>query len=105
VGDYIFFRYVEIWSSEVDGRNSGRMDKKKFLSFLLPLVIATILSRLAVLIFEDPTRPFAAWQILLLYFLCCFPAKGIVMLFDPRAKTAKAEFLKINFYEDKRACK
>lgn len=81
------------------------MEKKKFLPFLLSLIIAAILTLLAVLVFEDPARPFVAWQILLLYFLCCFPAKGVVMLFDPRAKMAKAEFLKINFYEDKRACK
>ncbi len=69
---------------------------------VLALYFAGIISILLVLIFEKPERPFELWQGLLLFFLCYFPAMGIALLFDPYAKKAKEEYLKINFYEEKK---
>lgn len=69
---------------------------------VLALFFAGILSVLLILIFEKPERPFEIWQGLLLFFLCYFPGMGIALLFDPHAKKAKEEYLKINFYEEKK---
>lgn len=69
---------------------------------VLALVIAGAMAILIVLIFEDPARPFTVCQGLLLYFLCYLTSMGVALLFDPNAKKAKEEFLKINFYEEKK---
>lgn len=69
---------------------------------LLALVIAFILTLLIINTIENPSRPFTPCQTVLLYFLCFLTSMGIAMLFDPNPKKAKEEFLKINFYEEKR---
>ena len=71
---------------------------------LVALLIACVMSILIVLIFEKPDRPFTVWQGVVLYFLSWTTSMGIAMLFDPNAKKAKDEFLKINFYEEKKPC-
>ncbi len=53
------------------------------------------------LLFQDPERPFTMGQQVLLYVVSFLPAMGIAMLFDPFPKQKKAEYLKINFYEEK----
>ncbi len=69
---------------------------------VLALFFAGIISIVVIMIFEKPNRPFEMWQGLLLFFLCYFPGMGIALLFDPNAKRAKEEYLKINFYEEKK---
>ena len=69
---------------------------------VLALVIAGVMSILIILIFEEPARPFTMGQGLLLYFLCYLTSMGVALLFDPNAKKAKEEFLKIKCYEEKK---
>jgi amino acid transporter len=69
---------------------------------VLALFFGGIIAILLIIIFENPARPFAMWQGLLLFALCYLPGMGIAMLFDPHAKRAKEEYLKINFYEEKK---
>ncbi len=69
---------------------------------VLALFFAGIISIVLIVIFEKPAKPFAMWQGLLLFFLCYLPGMGIALLFDSYAKKAKEEYLKINFYEEKK---
>ncbi|HPA71366.1 MAG: hypothetical protein KBA61_13525 [Spirochaetes bacterium] len=69
---------------------------------LLANIIGGAMAILVILIFEEPGRPFTMGQGLLLYLLCVVTSMGIAMFFDPNAKKAKEEFLKINFYEEKK---
>ncbi len=69
---------------------------------LLALMIGGVLAILIILIFENPARPFTVGQGVFLLFLCWFPGMGVAMLFDPYAQKAREEFLKINFYEEKK---
>jgi hypothetical protein len=53
------------------------------------------------LFFEQPGRPFTAGQWAVLYLISFLPAMGIAMLFDPFPRRRKAEYVKIDFYEEK----
>lgn len=69
---------------------------------VLAVIIAAILTYAVLLLIEDCTRPFTSGQTAWLYFFSFLTSMGIAMLFDPNAKKAKEEFLKINFYEEKK---
>ncbi|MCX7677920.1 MAG: hypothetical protein N2316_01745 [Spirochaetes bacterium] len=69
---------------------------------LVALFFAGIIAILLVLVFEKDERPFLVWHGILLLVLCYLPGMGIALLFDPHAKKAKEEYLKINFYEEKK---
>lgn len=69
---------------------------------LVGLFVAGIIAIALVLAFEHPARPFLRWQAIVLFFLCYLPGLGIALLFDHHAKKAKEEYLKINFYEEKK---
>lgn len=67
---------------------------------LIALAIAAVIAVLTVLIFQKAARPFTVPQLVLLYITSYLPAFGIAMLFDPKPRAARAEFLKINFYAE-----
>ncbi|MCU0821713.1 MAG: hypothetical protein MUC95_04470 [Spirochaetes bacterium] len=69
---------------------------------VVALLIAAIITVVIVKLIESPERPFTAGETAWLYFFSFLTSMGIAMLFDPYAKKAKAEFLKINFYEEKK---
>jgi len=66
------------------------------------IILAGIVTVLLILLFEVPGRPFTVGQGLGLYFFALITCIGVAMLFDPHAKKAKEDFLKINFYEEKK---
>ena len=47
-------------------------------------------------------EPLETWQLILLYVLSFLPANGIAMLFDPRPREKREEYLKVNFYDPDR---
>lgn len=67
---------------------------------VLGAVFGAILAVFVVLLFEQPDRPFAVPQLVLLYATCCLPGLGLAMLMDPKPQQVKAEYMKINFYEN-----
>jgi hypothetical protein len=66
----------------------------------LGAVFGVLLAVAVVLVFEEPGRPFSLMQLGLLVLTCCLPGLGLAMLMDPKPQQVKAEYLKINFYED-----
>ncbi len=68
---------------------------------IIAIFIAGLLSITIFTLFEIPSRPFTGGQITWLFFFSFLTSMGIAMFFDPNAKKAKEEFLKINFYEEK----
>lgn len=68
---------------------------------LLAFIISGMITALTIILLEDPARPFTTGNIILLYITAYLPALGVAMLFDPKPKKAKEDYLKINFYEEK----
>ena len=66
------------------------------------LLIAAIITIVTLKLLEVPERPFTGGETALLYFFSFLTSMGIAMLFDPNASKAKEDFLKINFYEEKK---
>ncbi len=69
---------------------------------VIALLIAAVITIVILKVFEVPERPFTIGETGWLYFFSFLTSMGIAMLFDPNAKKAKEEFLKINFYEEKK---
>lgn len=68
---------------------------------ILAIVLGGAIAVAVALLFEKPERPFTMGQQVALFLVSLLPGMGIAMLFDPYPRKKKAEYLKINFYEEK----
>jgi hypothetical protein len=68
----------------------------------ITIISAGIITAVTLLLIVDPSRPFTQLQTLLFYFTALLPSLGVALLFDPVSANAKAEYLKINFYAEKK---
>lgn len=67
---------------------------------VITIVSACLISITVVFIFEIPSRPFTAGEIIILYVLALSISLGIALFFDPKAKEKTKNLSKINFYEE-----